>query len=355
MKRFPIRKLPKFNFILIQRLLFRWSIILMLAAGGITTVLFSVAYLCGMKDVVGRHGFALVWIAIFVCIAVGVLLAIPVTRMVIKPIQDLNNAIEKVAEGDFEVKLDIKKGPREIVEILESFNRMVDELRENEMFKRDFINNFSHEFKTPIVSIRGFAKQLENDNGLDEERKKEYISIIAAEAERLSNMSNNVLLLSKLENLQYMSNESEISLDEQLRKCIILLERQWSAKNLNLNIELDKINYICDDEMLCQMWINLISNAIKFTNEGGTVSISCKKIENGIKVVISDTGVGMDGITIERAFEKFYQADPSRATRGNGLGLPLVKRIAELCGAEITVDSQKGVGTAFEIILPLEG
>lgn len=355
MRRFPIKKMPRFNFVLIQRLLFRWSIILMLAAGSITTILFTVAYLCGMDDIVGRHGFALVWIAIFVCIGVGVLLAIPVTRMVIKPIQDLNNAIEKVADGDFDVKMNIKKGPREIVDILESFNRMVYELRENEMFKRDFINNFSHEFKTPIVSIRGFAKQLENDDGLDEERRKEYISIIAAEAERLSNMSNNVLLLSKLENQQDMSNESEISLDEQLRRCIILLEKQWSVKNLNLNIELEKINYTCDDEMLCQMWINLISNAIKFTNEGGIISVSCKKTDKGIKVSIADTGIGMDKATMERAFERFYQADTSRATRGNGLGLPLVKRIAELCGAEITVDSQKGVGTTFEVILPLEG
>lgn len=354
MRVFPRKVLPKFNFVMIQRLLFRWSIILMLAAGGITTVLFSVAYLCGVKDLIGRHAFALVWIAIFVCIGVGVLLAIPVTRMVIKPIQDLNNAIEKVAEGDFDVKVDIKKGPREIVEILESFNRMVDELKENEMFKRDFINNFSHEFKTPIVSIRGFAKQLENDNGLGEQQRKEYISIIAAEAERLSNMSTNVLLLSKLENQQYMSNLAVVSLDEQLRRCIILLERQWSAKNLNLNIELEKISYLCDDEMLCQMWINLISNAIKFTEEGGTITVSCTKADKEIKVVISDTGVGMDEDTVNRAFEKFYQADFSRATRGNGLGLPLVKRIAELCGAEIIVESEKGRGTSFEVVFALE-
>lgn len=353
MKMFPKRRLRGFNFVLIQRLLFRWSMILMLAAGGITTVLFTVAYMCGIKEIVGEYGFALVGIAIFVCIGVGVLLAIPVTRMVITPIKELNNAIEKVADGDFDVKMDIKKGPREIVEILESFNRMVEELSENEMFKRDFINNFSHEFKTPIVSIRGFAKQLENDDGLDEERKREYISIISAEAERLSNMSNNVLLLSKLENLQYISSATEISLDEQLRRCIILLEKQWSAKDLNLNIDLDQIDYVCDDEILCQMWINLLSNAIKFTPNGGTVSVSCKADKDFVKVLIADTGIGMDDKTIERAFEKFYQADNSRSTIGNGLGLPLVKRIAELCGAEISVESEKNKGTTFEVLLPV--
>ena len=230
---------------------------------------------------------------------------------------------------------------------------MAEQLGQIEMFRRDFINDFSHEFKTPIVSIRGFARQLERDPALSEEKKREYISIIAAEAERLSNMSGNVLLLSKLENQSYVTECATIDLDEQIRQCILVLERMWSGKNIEFDIDLEPLKYESNDEMLRQMWINLLSNAIKFTRDGGRISVSAKKADSCINVKIADTGCGMDEEVIARIFDKFYQEDSSRSTEGNGLGLPLVKRIAELCDADIEVKSKKGEGTEVTVSLPL--
>lgn len=354
MKIFSKKHFQIFSFTAIRRMLLRWSIIIMLTTGGVTALLFSLVYLCGINDLIGRDGFALAWSCIILCIVVGVILSIPLTSLVIKPIKDLNNAIEKVIEGDLEVKVDVKKGPREIVEILENFNRMVRELSEDEIFKRDFINNFSHEFKTPIMSIKGFAKQLEDYDKLDEEKRKQYVSIIIAESERLSNMSNNVLLLSKLENQQRMPNVTRVSLDEHLRRCIILIEKLWSAKELNLELMLDSIYYDCDEELFSHMWINILSNAIKFTPNGGDIFVGCSQTKDGIQVTIKDTGIGMTEDEVEKAFDKFYQADTSRETRGNGLGLTLVKRIAQLAGATINVESKKNHGTSFTVVLPLQ-
>ena len=166
-------------------------------------------------------------------------------------------------------------------------------------------------------------------------------------------MSSNILLLTKLENQQIITNKTEYRLDEQLRSCILLLEKQWSAKEIDLSLNLDEITYTGDEEMMSHVWVNLINNGIKFSPVGGVLELSCCKREKQIEVVVRDHGEGMSPETEKRIFEKFYQGDSAHATEGNGLGLSLVKRIVDLCGGKIEVESTLGAGTAFTVLLPV--
>ena len=230
---------------------------------------------------------------------------------------------------------------------------MAEELGGIEMFRENFINSFSHEFKTPIVSIQGFAKQLKKEN-LSEEKKQEYIDIIISESKRLTNLSSNILMLTKFENQQIITDKTEFSLDEQIRNSILLLEKQWTAKNIDFDIEMQEISYISNAEMLSQVWVNIIGNAIKFSPEGSTISVKLFQSKDDIRAEISDRGIGMDENTIRHIFERFYQGDKAHSAEGNGLGLPLVKRIVELCNGNIRVESEYGKGTNFIVTLPIE-
>ena len=284
-----------------------------------------------------------------------ILFAIAIARKMgssrFRPINDTIHAMSMVSEGDFSVRVHAEDAPGEMGELARSFNKMAEELGGIEMFRKDFINNFSHEFKTPIVSIRGFAKQLERDDLTDEQRQ-EYTRIIVSESERLANMSSNILLLTKLENQQIVTDKVEYSLDEQIRSAILLLEKQWSAKDIELSLNMDEVTYLGNEEMMSHIWVNLIGNAIKFSPEGGLLEISCVSRDGSAEVIIRDHGEGMSEATQKRIFEKFYQGDSAHATEGNGLGLSLVKRIIDLCGGNIRVDSASGKGTAFTITLP---
>ena len=244
--------------------------------------------------------------------------------------------------------------PGDMGELAGSFNDMAAELGSLELFRKDFINNFSHEFKTPIVSIRGFAKQLEREDLTDEQRR-EYLAIIVSESDRLANMASNVLLLSKLENQTIVTDKARFPLDEQLRRAILLLEKQWSEKALELDLDLEAVEYYGNEEMLNHVWVNLLGNAVKFSPVGAPLSVRLWR-ENGVAMVrVRDAGPGMDEATRRRVFEKFYQGDTAHATEGNGLGLALVRRIVDLCGGEVTVESAPGAGAAFTVRLPLEG
>lgn len=290
-------------------------------------------------------------------VIMGTVLTLVFSNMLVKPMNQLIDATHKVAKGDFSVRVEPMDAPDELGELMGSFNEMTKELGSNEMFKKDFINSFSHEFKTPIVSIRGFARQLERDDITDEERR-EYAGIIARESERLANMSANILLLTKLENQEIMPDMTVYRLDEQLREAILLLERQWSEKELELDLELPDTNICANEEMLSHVWINIIGNAVKFSRSGGALGVKCALRERHVIVEISDSGVGMDEETRRRIFEKFYQgettgsAQPSHSTAGNGLGLPLAKRIVELSGGGIAVESVPGEGSTFTVTLP---
>ena len=295
----------------------------------------------------------LTFIAFISSTIIGTGTSLFVSRHFFKPVDAIIKSQKKVANGDFSAKVIPPKGDTLITDLVDGFNTMTDELASTEMFRNDFINNFSHEFKTPIVSIRGFAKQLQNDE-LSDEQRSEYINIIVNESDRLASMSSNILLLTKFENQQMVTDKTKFYLDEQIRKCILLLEKEWSRKNLELDIDLQEIRYYSNEEMLSHVWLNILNNAIKFTPKNGSITVKSYHDSSNITVKIIDNGIGMDDKTQRHIFDKFYQGDASHTIVGNGLGLPLAKRVVTLCGGKITVKSQTGKGTTFIVRLPVE-
>lgn len=279
-----------------------------------------------------------------------IILALVSSRM-LKPILQLTSATQKVAAGDFSVSVDMERND-EIGLLIRNFNKMTKELGSMEYLQRDFIRNVSHEFKTPIASIQGFAKLLQNEDRSPEERR-EYSNIIMEETDRLSRLSSNILRLSRLEALNELTVKKEFLLDEQIRSAIVLLEPKWSAKGIRFEVTMEKTICTGDEELLQQIWINLIENAIKFSNPGGTVSIDVSFSNLFIETKIKDSGIGMDEETLERIFERFYQGNTSHSGEGSGLGMSIVKRILDLSGGEIEINSSPGQGTTFLVRLPV--
>ncbi len=337
------------------RFWFSFAIFILFAITAATTVvIFLLLSQIPGLEVKNLNAYLLITAMALSCIFVGTLLAAFSGKYLMSRLSKISDGMKEVAQGNFKARVtekDKKNSPTEFGELERTFNQMASDLDGIEMFRNDFINNFSHEFKTPIVSIRGFARQLQSGN-LSEEQKKEYIDIIVSESERLSNMSQNVLLLTKLENQSIVSEKSEFFLDEQLRGAILLLEKDWDAKNIELDLELDEVKYIFNEEMLSHVWINLLSNAIKFTPAGGKISCSLKKQDGKVTVSVSDNGIGMSEETKQRIFEKFYQGDTSHAVSGNGIGLNVVQRIVSLAGGIIAVESELGKGSTFTVTLP---
>ncbi len=289
-------------------------------------------------------------IAFIVCIILGTVITAFISRTILQPIRDLNKATTEVARGNFSVRvrepLDAEYGT-----LTRNFNRMAEELSGIETLRGDFISNVSHEFKTPLASIQGFAKLLQDDSLSDSDRC-EYTQIIIDETTRLSKLASNILNLSKLENQTTIANKTRFSLDEQFRKIILMLEPEWSKKNINLDIALDDIYYFGNEELMGQIWQNIINNAIKFTPDNGVIKVQLYRTESNITVRISDNGIGISHEAKEKIFEKFYQGDHSRKTEGNGLGLALVKRIIDLCGGRIYVENLYEGGVCFVVELP---
>ncbi len=281
----------------------------------------------------------------------GTLLTLGFSRIWLSTAKDLANAADEVSRGNFQVRVNEKNHRGEFLDMIRSFNHMTEELSHTEIFRNDFINYFSHEFKTPIVSMRGFARRLE-DPTLSEEQRREYIAIIIAECDRLTRLSSNILLLSQFENQQIVSSTSTFSVDEQIRRCLVVLEKEWSSKEIDLELEMDEIQYTTNEEMLSLVWTNLISNAIKFSRPHGKITITCDDDGEYLHIVISDEGVGMSSEVQNHIFEKFYQGDASHKAKGNGLGLALVKRIVDLCHGTIRVSSRVGEGSSFTVSLP---
>ena len=298
--------------------------------------------------------FVFLIVGLVVSVIIGTCISAAVASKIVRPVREVKKAMHRVEKGDFSQRLEVTGFNGEIDELIESYNKMAQELGGIEMFRENFINSFSHEFKTPIVSIQGFAKQLKKEN-LSEEKKQEYIDIIISESKRLTNLSSNILMLSKLENQQIITDKTSFSLDEQIRNCILLLEKQWTAKDISFDIDMQEIQYTTNAEMLSQVWVNIIGNAIKFSPKGSSIRIKLFKEGDVITAEITDRGIGMDQQTISHIFERFYQGDRAHASEGNGLGLPLVKRIVELCNGNIRVESQYGKGTNFIVTLPENG
>ncbi len=327
-------------------------LLLMLLASGVTVVIYAILHtlIPRLKEMDTIASSASTLIA---CTIIGTGAATALTKWILSPLNEMIDATERIAKGDFKVHIQETFAEKsDFGRLQRSFNHMAAELDGIEMFRKDFINNFSHEFKTPIVSLRGFAHQLQA-GGLSPEEEREYIRIIAAESDRLSNMATNILLLSKLENQAIVTDRTEFYLDEQIRTCLLLLEKQWTDGEIELNIDLDEVKYRFNEDMLSHVWVNLLSNAFKFTPKGGMVTCKLRADETAVTVVISDTGAGMSEDVVGHIFEKFYQGDTSHTGAGNGIGLTIVGRILELCGGTVRVESKLGMGSTFTVTLPV--
>lgn len=242
--------------------------------------------------------------------------------------------------------------PREFQELSECFNQMTAELAGTEMFRSDFINNFSHEFKTPIVSILGFARLLRSQVP-DGCQSREYLDIIIEESRRLSDLSATVLNLSKVESLTLLTDKTVYSLSEQIRESILLLESKWSKKQINFDIDMEEVIITANEPLLKQVWMNLLDNAVKFSPAEGRITITLRLNIGNAVFTVKDQGEGIDDKTIKFIFDKFYQGDTSHNIEGNGLGLPLVKKILELHRGEVSVQSQAKKGCIFIVRLPV--
>lgn len=274
-------------------------------------------------------------------------------EMVEKPVSKILEATEKIAAGDFEVKLKVRHDYSNYDEydlIFENINIMTAELSKNEVLKTDFISNVSHEIKTPLAVIQNYAKSLQNSN-LDTNKQQEYLEGLIIQTQKLSNLISNILKLNKLENQQIIPELEELDLAELLRVNTLQFESLFEKKELELECDIEEMKIVSSASLLEIVFNNLISNAIKFTEKGGKISISLKNNKKYAIVKVKDTGCGISGDVGNHLFEKFYQGDTSHSVEGNGLGLALVKKVIDLIGGEISVESKVGVGSTFIIKL----
>jgi signal transduction histidine kinase len=285
-------------------------------------------------------------------ILLGSSLILLAVSMVVKPIKAISKASVEVAGGKFDVRIQ-HKGKDEISDLVKNFNIMVQELKANEYLHKEFVSSVSHEFKTPLSSIHGFGKLLKKED-LSLREREEYTDIIIEETERLSNLSSNLLRLSKLDHQAIQHRRDTFDLDEQIRRVILLLQNQWESKLIELSVDLEEISYTGDEELLQQIWLNLMVNAIKFTPEKGTIKIMLESRDNRVYFSIIDNGIGISASDQKRIFERFYKADKSRTKSGTGLGLSIAKKIAEIHGGKITVESEPGKGSVFCVELLAE-
>jgi len=289
-------------------------------------------------------------VAALIIVSVSVFIVFLGVGTIIKPLIDMSKAARKVAEGDYDIRLTESKNKDAIGQLIDDFNMMCKKLSETEMLRNDFISGISHEFKTPINSISGFAKIIKEET--ENPDHKDYLDRISEEAERLSTLSQNILTINRLDNIEDLADIEHYSFDEQIRQSILMLEKKWSEKNIELNIELDKVKISAKQDMMKQVIINLLDNAIKFTPYNGKIEITLTKEKNKATLFIHDSGKGIKKEEIDRIFEKFYKGDPSRNTMGNGLGLSIVKKILDLHGFSITVRNSEEGGAEFVVIIP---
>ena len=292
-----------------------------------------------------------VW-AILFSVVVGGAITKFISRSFIDPITQLGKAMKEVANGNFQVTAQCRSRLKEVNDIYDSFNLMVKELGATETLQTDFISNVSHEFKTPINAIEGYASLLQ-DHQQSQAEQDVYIEKILFNTHRLSTLTGNILLLSKINNQSIHPQRTVFRLDEQVRQAIVALEQKWTEKGIDFDVELDKISYSGYESLLIHVWSNLIDNAIKFDPHGGMIALRLWQEEGFAVFTIDDNGPGVTPEDQERVFHKFYQSDSSRVMDGNGLGLPLVKKIVEFSGGTVTLENLPAAGCRFTVRLPL--
>ena len=351
------QKLKKFKGKKISRVLVRNSLIVLSILILIFTFIVTVSILAfetGMFLTKGPNphnklGLYLMFVLAIFAIVFFVVYA--QNKKVISIMKKLEEATDEVSKGNFKIQVELTEDEN-INSYIINFNKMVRELSSMETLQEDFISNVSHEFKTPISVIQSYSKALRHTD-LDEKTRKEYEEILDANIKKLTTLTSNILSLAKLENQEIVLKKKEFLLDEQIRQCVVGFQPEWTKKNINFNLDLPKTAYFGSEELISQVWQNLISNAIKFSNKDGEISISIKQEEKNILVSVEDNGIGMTKETLQKIFDKFYQGDTSHSSEGNGLGLALVKRILKICDGEINVSSEKDKGTKFIVALQI--
>ena len=326
-----------------------WAVLAMLlstAGGNVALILF------GLKSAWNATFF--VHIVILYWLLVSALIVFYLKRKIHTtyelPLIEISSATEKVSCGNFAVSIPTVNPPEKynyLDFLILDLNKMVEELSGIETLRTDFISNVSHELNTPLAVMQNYATLLQAPN-LDEAVRQEYAKTVSRNCRRLTNLITNILKLNKLENQQIYPTVPAYDLGEQLRECVIAFEDLWSAKNIELTADIaDGIMVTRDSQLLSLVWNNFISNAIKFTPEGGRITVGLRRLDGVIQVSVRDSGCGMDEKTMSHVFDKFFQGDSSHATMGNGLGLALASRVAEICKGKIRVESELGKGSVF--------
>ena len=292
----------------------------------------------------------IIWLLIF-SVIIGITLSIVINIILLKPIVLLSKAMKQVAAGDFSIRLKSDNRIQEIRDSYDSFNLMVQELEATETLQTDFVANVSHEFKTPINAIEGYATLLQD--GGDEANQRSYVERILLNTRRLSTLVGNILLLSKVSNHAIPIAKTNYRVDEQIRQAILLLEPQWSERDVEFDVDLEEVTWNGPENLMHHVWSNLIGNAIKFGPKSGLVRVGLKQTDGRFVFTVEDQGGGVPEEERQRIFHKFYQLDSSHKQEGNGLGLALVKQIVDGCDGDITVSNLPDGGCRFEVSLPM--
>ena len=304
-----------------------------------------------LEDVLEFRLAPWLWVVIFSVILCGVLGWL-ISALFFEPITRLSHAMRKVGGGDFSVRLETTSRIREVRDTYDNFNLMTQELGATEIVQTDFVSNVSHEFKTPINAIEGYATLLQS--GPQTADQALYVEKILLNTRRLNELVSNILLLSRVDNQAINTNRAQYRLDEQVRQAIVLLEPKWVQKDLELDVDLDALEYIGNESLLLHVWVNLIDNAIKFDPPCGLLRLRLLRQDNRAVFTVEDSGPGIAPEAQQHIFDKFYQADSSRMAEGNGLGLALVKRVLDVCGGSVSVENLPEAGCRFTVTLPLE-
>ena len=337
----------------IKRILFVNSITIVVSV--VTLYLLAMnSYKISEKQIVieGKNLLALIFCNYFLLIFISILTSAVLLRFR-KGSEYLLKTIKAVAAGEFNAIEDRTEEDNENDSAYQALHQVVEELKGSKEEMEQFTNEYLHEIKTPLSAIRGFAEILiETGEGIESPERMKYLRIIEEESNRLTELSQNTLLLAKMDACQIVTDKEEYDLGEQIKKCVILFLAQIEEKEIELDMDVEDLVYYGNREFMEQMWINLLGNAIKFTPAGGNIEITGNIEEDGIVLTFADSGPGMDEETKQHIFEKFYQGAEGRQKGGNGIGLSIVKRIITLCNGEIEVISAVGKGTIFKIFLP---
>lgn len=290
------------------------------------------------------------WIVMIATISIilGLGLTFIFEKVILKPFYTLLDGLEKLSKGEFSTRIDSVKVAG-VKGVSEKFNTLAEELEKTEILRSDFINDFSHEFKTPIVSVSSLISLMKKGD-ISKEKQQQYLMIVEEEINRLSDMTTNILNLTKIENQGILTGKTEFNLSEQLRKCLLLLEKKWAKKGLQLDVEFDEYNVVANEDMLKQVWFNLIDNAIKFSKKEGILKLSIEKENDDLCVKVINEGPEIPKDDYEKIFNKFYQTKYTTKKEGNGIGLSIVKHIIDLHGGKISVNCQGGF-TTFTVAL----